>query len=75
MVSVSKALGQEVDESLITPEVYELKTRVERRAEAWPAFWRGLSLDARREVIKALLDIKVNKGRDLDRVVINSIEV
>ncbi len=74
MVSVSKALGQEVDESLITPEVYELKTRVERRAEAWPAFWRGLSLDARREVIKALLDIKVNKGRDLDRVVISELE-
>ena len=68
MVSAANALGWPVEEDKLTPEVFEQKTRMERSIDDWPIFWKSLSLDTRREVIKSIFDITVEKGRGLDRI-------
>lgn len=68
MQEAALAMGWESDQNLLTTEVFESKTRVERQVSAWPEFWERLPLDTRREVIKSLFKITVSKGRTLDRV-------
>lgn len=68
MVNAAVALGWPVEEEKLTPEVFEQKTRMERSIDDWPIFWNSLSLDTRREVIKSIFDIIVEKGRGLDRI-------
>lgn len=71
MVDAAEAFGWPVEEEKLTPEIFELKTRMERSIDDWPIFWRSLSLDTRREVIKSIFEITVNKGRGLDRIRLN----
>lgn len=73
MRATSMMLGWEADESLLTTEVFEIKTRIERQVDSWPSFWAGLPLDTRREVIKSLFKITVNKGRTYDRIKIEEL--
>jgi hypothetical protein len=73
MEQSAHAMGWAVDQSLLTTEVFEAKTRIERQVSAWPEFWAKLPLDTRREVIKSLFKIIVNKGRNLDRIDISEI--
>lgn len=68
MEDSARSLGWEMDQTLLTTTVFEKKTRIERQTAAWPDFWAGLPLDTRREVIRSLFKITVNKGRTLDRV-------
>jgi site-specific DNA recombinase len=74
MEESAKLMGWPSDPSLLSVESFEAKTRIERRIDAWPSFWKGLTLDTRREVIKSLFRIKIHKGTSLDRVVITSNE-
>jgi DNA repair exonuclease SbcCD ATPase subunit len=73
MEESSKLMGWPSDPSLLTVESFEAKSRIERQVDSWPSFWKGLTLDTRREVIRSLFSIKVHKGRSLDRVEITSI--
>lgn len=66
-------MGWEIDESELTPDRFEQKVRIERQIDEWPKFWGSLPLDQRREVVKGVLKITVNKGRDLDRIDIEHI--
>lgn len=68
MVNAADALGWPVEEDKLTPEIFEQETRMERSVDDWPIFWKSLSLDTRREVIKSIFDITVEKGRGLDRI-------
>lgn len=68
MEQAADSMGWEVDETLLTTEVFDKKTRIERQVGAWPEFWSALPLDTRREVIRSLFQITVNKGRTLDRI-------
>jgi site-specific DNA recombinase len=74
MEESSKLMGWSSDPSLLSVEAFELKTRIERQIDLWPSFWKGLTLDTRREVIRSLFRIKVHKGSSLDRVEITSID-
>ncbi len=62
------SMGLEIDASSLTKDAFESKTKIERQVSAWPEFWAKLPLDTRREVIKSLFQITVNKGRTLDRI-------
>jgi hypothetical protein len=68
MEESSRLMGWPSDPSLLTVESFEAKTRVERQIDSWPSFWKGLPLDIRREVVRSLFSIKVNKGSSEDRV-------
>lgn len=68
MEDSAKLMGWAPEPELLTEKVFEAKTRIERQIYAWPKFWASLHLDTRREVIKALFRITVNKGRTLDRI-------
>lgn len=68
MQESAKAMGWSVEENLLTTDVFETKTRIERQTAVWPEFWAGLPLDTRREVVRSLFKITVNKGRTLDRI-------
>lgn len=68
MEEVSSLMGWPIDEELLTTDVFEKKTRIERQIDSWPDFWLSLPLDTRREVIKSLFSITLNKGRTLDRI-------
>lgn len=71
MEESSRLMGWSSDPSLLTIEAFEAKTRIERQIDSWPSFWKGLTLDTRREVIRSLLTITVHKGNSLDRVQID----
>lgn len=64
------ALGWSLEESDLSTERYEHKMRIERQISEWPIFWNAVPLDQKREVIRSVLVITVNKGTSLDRVVI-----
>lgn len=68
MQASAEAMGWWIDTDLLTTEAFETKTRIERQVAAWPEFWAKLPLDTRREVIRSLFKIRVNKGRTLDRI-------
>jgi hypothetical protein len=70
MIDSAEAFGWPLDLDTLTPENFELKTRIERSSEEWPDFWESLTFDTRREVIKSIFEITVNKGRGYDRVVL-----
>lgn len=69
----ARLMGWEIEEELLTTDVYEKKTRIERQIASWPDFWEALPLDTRREVLKALFSITVHKGRTLDRIEIKEL--
>jgi hypothetical protein len=68
MIDATEELGWKLDEGDLSSENFEHKTRMERSIDDWPLFWQSLSLDTRREVIRSIFEIKVEKGRSLDRV-------
>ncbi len=71
MVSSAALLGHPVVEDKITKTVYEKKIRVERQISDWPDFWSKIPFDQKREVIRGIMHITVEKGISPDRVKIN----
>ena len=74
MKKSAELLGTEIDESDVTFEIFQQKTRIERELDGWPHFWTSLPLDTRREVIGSLFQIKVLKGSSPDRVEITPVD-
>lgn len=68
MVSSAALLGYPVEEDKITKTVYEKKIRVERQISEWPVFWDKVPFDQKREVIRGIIRITVEKGISPDRV-------
>jgi hypothetical protein len=74
MISSTLLLGAEINDLDVSFEQFELKSRVEKEIGEWPAFWDSLSLDVRREVIRSLFRVVVNKGRTYERIEITVID-
>lgn len=74
MISISLTSGTVLEASDFSFEQFELKSRVEKEIGEWPAFWDSLSLDVRREVIRSLFRVVVNKGRTYERIEITVID-
>lgn len=74
MISISLTSGTVLEASDFSFEQFELKSRVEKEIGEWPAFWGSLSLDVRREVIRSLFRVVVNKGRTYERIEITVID-
>jgi hypothetical protein len=74
MLSISLTSGTVLEASDFSFEQFELKSRVEKEIGEWPAFWDSLSLDVRREVIRSLFRVVVNKGRTYERIEITVID-
>lgn len=49
-------------------EVAEYTETEEAAVERWPAFWQGLELERRRDIVRTLLDVQLNAGRDAERL-------
>ena len=56
----------------LTEENYEDYARDFNFFEGWKEVWNGMPLNLQRELIKALFEISVDKGRKLDRVKIQA---
>ena len=68
MVSSAALLGYPVEEDKITKSIYEKKIRVERQISDWPVFWGQVPFDQKREVIRGVMKITVQKGISPDRI-------
>jgi DNA invertase Pin-like site-specific DNA recombinase len=68
MIASAGLLGYPVEEDKLTKAIYEKKVRTERQISDWPVFWDKVPFDQKREVIRGIMRITVEKGISPDRV-------